>query len=139
MKKNTNKVKRTPEEKKKLNWKIAEIVYYSIGGIILTAALVCGVLASFLNSMDGRFSSHPFYPLLKAQSEFFTWLGINQTFASSALILFIISLVYFLCVFAFFANRADDLEKRETQRKKRQKQLQEFKKQALEANTNSEK
>ena len=117
------KAKRTPEQIKELNWKIAEIIWYSIGGIVLVGGFVFSVLGLLIMNMDGNFKHHPFYPLYESQAEFFEWLGFGSTYANAGLVLILISIVYFLIVFVAFAKRADINTKRNRQKQERKKSL----------------
>ncbi len=117
------KRKRTAEEKKELNWKIAEAIWYSIGGIVLVGGIVFSLLGLLIMNMDGNFTKHPLYPLYKAQGEFYAWLGQGTSFANTGLVLILFSIVYFLIVFYLFSRRADIKEKRLRQKKERKKNL----------------
>ena len=118
-----NKVKRTAEQKKELNLKIAEIVWYSLGGIILTGGLVFSILGLLIMNMKDNFTKHPFYGLYEAQGKFFEWLGFGSTFANAGLVLILVSILYFVIVFYVFANFADVKQKREKGRKEKKKSL----------------
>lgn len=118
-----NKVKRTPEQIKELNWKIAEIIWYSIGGIILAGGLVFSVLGLLIMNMSENFNYHPFYPLYKAQGEFFNWLGFGSTYANAGLVLILVGLVYFLIVLYVFANINDVKVKKQASKIERKKNL----------------
>ncbi len=126
MKKNKEKKVRSAEAKKKLNRKIAEIIYIVIGGIVMLAGVVSLVLATFINNMDGAFTSHPFYPLYQFQTSFFETLGFGTDFRRFGTLLVILSLIYFLIVFYVFAAKADIDEKKSKQKKLREQNLKKF-------------
>ena len=113
------KRKRTKEEKNELNWKIAEIIWYSIGGIILTAGVVFSFLGLLIVNMNGNFKYHPFYELYKSQASFFSWLGFGSSYANLGLMLLLISVIYFVIVISIFARRSDIKEKKLKRSKER--------------------
>lgn len=117
------RVKRTPEQQKELNWKIAEIIWYAIGGVILLGGLVFSVLGLLIMNMTENFNNHVFYPLYKAQGEFFSWLGFGSTYANAGLVLILIGLVYFLIVIYAFANLTDVKNKKQAAKVERKKNL----------------
>lgn len=117
------RIKRTPEQQKELNWKIAEIIWYSIGGIIMLGGLVFSVLGLLIMNMNENFNHHAFYPLYKAQGEFFAWLGFGSTYANAGLVLILVGLVYFLIVIYAFANFSDVKSKKQAARVERKKNL----------------
>lgn len=113
------KRKRTKEETKELNWKIAEIIWYSIGGIILLGGLTFSVMGVMIMNMNGNFKYHPFYGLYQSQSAFFKWLGFGSSYANLGVMLILISMLYFVIVFYIFARRADIKDKKTKQNKER--------------------
>lgn len=117
------KKKRTSAQKKELNWKIAEIIWYSIGGIVLVGGLVFSILGMLIMNMDGNFTKHALYPLYKSQGEFISWLGFGSSYANIGLMLILIALVYFFIVFFIFAKRADVKAKKNRLNKKSHKLL----------------
>ncbi len=117
------KQKMTSAQKSELNWKIAEIIWYSIGGIILLAGVVFSVLGLLIINMEGNFTHHPFYPLYKAQGEFFGWLGFGSTFSNAGLMLILFAVVYFCIVFYIFAKRQDIKDKKKKIKNNREKSL----------------
>ncbi len=106
------KKKRTKEEVKELNWKIAEIIWYSIGGIVLVGGLVFSVLGLLIINMEGNFKYHPFYGLYESQAKFFKWLGFGNSYANLGIMMILVSLLYFVIVFYIFAKRVDVKEKK---------------------------
>ncbi len=106
------KRKRTKEEVKELNWKIAEIIWYTIGGIVLIGGLVFSVLGLLIINMEGNFNNHPFYGLYESQAKFFKWLGFGNSYANLGIMMILVSLIYFVIVFYIFANRVDVKEKK---------------------------
>lgn len=113
------KSKRTAEEKKELNWKIAEIIWYSIGGIILAGGLTFSILGLLIVNMSGNFKNHPFYQLYLAQNRFISWLGWGGSYAEIGLMLILLALVYFIIAISLFARRQDAKEKRLKKAKER--------------------
>ena len=70
---------RTSHQKAKKDLKVAEIVYYSIGGLALLVGLVFSVFGIILlNPVKENFENHP---LKIAQDAFFGWLKLDTTFA----------------------------------------------------------
>ena len=118
-----NKRKRTAEEVKELNWKIAEIIWYSIGGVVLLGGLVFSILGLLVLNMDGNFNNHPLYPLYEAQGKFFEWLGFGSTYANAGLVLILCGIVYMLIVFYAFSKRAEVNDKKAKQKQTRKKNL----------------
>lgn len=118
-----NKVKRTPEQRKELNSKIAEIIWYSIGGIVLIGGFVFSILGLLIMNMRNNFTTHPFYPLYEAQGRFFSWLGFGSTYANAGLMLILVAVVYLIIVFYIFSNIADVKEKRNKNKKIQKKSL----------------
>lgn len=104
--------KRTKEEVKALNWKIAEIIWYSLGGIVLVGGLVFSVLGLLIINMEGNFKNHPFYGLYESQAKFFNWLGFGNSYANLGIMMILLALVYFVIVFYIFAKRVDVQEKK---------------------------
>lgn len=117
-KEKNKKKKRSLEERKELNWKIAEIIWYSIGGIILLGGLTFSTLGILIMNMDGNFNNHVLYPLYQSQGEFITWLGFGSSYANLGLMLILIAIIYFAIVFFAFSKRADIKAKRKRQAKK---------------------
>ena len=114
------KVKRTAEQKKELNLKIAEIIWYALGGVVFVGGLVFSILGLIVRNLSGNFTDHP---LIIAQKEFFAWLKFGSSYANAGLVLLLVSLLYFIIVFFIFANIADVKQKREKNRKERKKSL----------------
>lgn len=113
------KAKRTKESKKELNWKIAEIIWYSIGGIALIGGFVFSILGLMIVNMSGNFKKHPFYGLYQSQGKFFNWLGFGSSYANLGVMLIIFSTVYLIIVFYIFAKRADIKTKKSQKAKER--------------------
>ena len=73
---NSTSIKTTDKAVKDLQ--IAEIVYYSIGGIILLTGLVFSIFGVILlNPITQNFENSI---ILQAQKAFFEWLNISTTF-----------------------------------------------------------
>ncbi len=101
------KRERSKQEKQELNWKIAEVIWYSIGGIFFVGGLVFSVLGFLIINMDGNFKYHPFYGIYKSQAAFIKWLGFGSNYANLGVMLIVLSVIYLLIVTYIFANRAD--------------------------------
>jgi len=112
---------RTSQQKAKKDLKVAEIVYYSIGGLALLIGLVFSVFGVILlNPAKENFENHP---LKIAQDAFFNWLKLDSTFAQAGLVLMACAVIYFLIVFAIFAKKGDEVSRRNDLKKSRQRQV----------------
>lgn len=112
---------RTSHQKAKTDLKVAEIVYYSIGGLALLVGLVFSVFGIILlNPVKENFENHP---LKIAQDAFFGWLKLDTTFAQAGLVLMACAVIYFLIVFSIFAKKGDEVSKRDDLKKSRQRQV----------------
>ena len=112
---------RTSQQKAKKDLKVAEIVYYSIGGLALFVGLVFSMFGVILlNPIKENFEDHP---LKIAQDAFFNWLKIDTTFAQAGLVLMACAVIYFLIVFAIFAKKGDEVSRRDDLKKSRQRQV----------------
>lgn len=112
------KKKRTREETKELNWKIAEIIWYSIGFIGLVGGFVFSTLGLLIINMEGNFKYHPFYSLYQSQEGFFKWVSkwsdfnFGGNYANLGVMLIVVSVVYLIIVFSIFAKNADIKERK---------------------------
>ena len=99
----------------------AEIVYYSIGGIVLLTGLVFSIFGVILlNPITPNFEGSP---LLEAQTAFFQWLKINTTFEKAGFVLMALAIVYFLITFSIFSKKGDEVLKKVNLKKSRQRQV----------------
>ena len=118
-----NRVARTAEQKKELNLKIAEIVWYSLGGVIAIGGIVFSILGLIVRNVFLFDQTNSNHPLRVAESEFFSWLGFGSSYANAGLVLILVAILYFAIVFFVFANVADVKQKREKHRKENKKSL----------------
>ena len=115
------KVILSPQEKAKKDLKVAEIVYYSIGGVVLLLGLLCSICGVILlNPVKQNFED---FFLKEAETAIFTWLKWETNFANAGLILLLIAFVYFLLVFSIFVKKADEVSKKSDFKKSRQRQV----------------
>lgn len=108
-------------EKKKRDFKIAEIVYYSIGGIVLLIGFVFSIFGTILLNPSKANFENTF--LKKAETSIFSWLNWNSNFISAGLTLMLVATIYFIIVFMIFTKKADTLEKIVVSKKSRQRQV----------------
>ena len=108
-------------EKAVRDLRAAEIVYYSIGGIVLLAGLVFSIFGVILlNPITPNFEGSL---LLEAQTSFFEWLKINTTFEKAGFVLMAIAIIYFLITFSIFSKKGDEVLKKVNLKKSRQRQV----------------
>ena len=107
--KNTTKAKR--------DLKIAEIVYYSIGGVALALGVLFSIFGLILLNPTKQNFEDSF--LKQAQDSFFSWLKI----ATAGFVLMLCAIVYFVIVFAIFTRKGDKVEKIVNSKKSRQRQV----------------
>ena len=99
----------------------AEIVYYSIGGLILLTGIVFSIFGLILlNPIKPNFEDSI---ILQAQTSFFEWLQIPTTFEQAGFVLMIVAIIYFLITFAIFAKKGDEVTKKVNNKKSRQRQV----------------
>lgn len=117
-----NKKNRTPQEKARRDLMIAEIVYYSLGGLVLVTGIVFSIFGLILiNPVKANFEDSA---LLEAQTKFFEWLKLeNVDFQTAGLVLMAAAIIYFMIVLAIFAKKGDDVLKKSNQRSTRQRQI----------------
>lgn len=108
-------------EKTKRDLKIAEIIYYSIGGIVLTLGVIFSIFGLILLNPTQENFENTF--LKKAETGFFEWMNIDSNFASAGIVLMLIAIVYFVIVFAIFTRKGDKVEKITNSKKSRQRQV----------------
>lgn len=115
------KVARTSQEKAKRDLKIAEIVYYSIGGVAMALGVIFSVFGLILINPAKENFENSF--LKVAETNFFNWLHWNATFSSAGMLLMVCATVYFFIVFAVFSRKGDEVSKRSDLKKSRQRQV----------------
>lgn len=108
-------------EKTKRDLKIAEIIYYSIGGIVLTLGVIFSIFGLILLNPTQENFENTF--LKKAETGFFEWMNIDSNFASAGIVLMLIAIVYFVIIFAIFTRKGDKVEKITNSKKSRQRQV----------------
>lgn len=119
--------------------KIAEIIWVSVGGALMTCGVICLILSMIINNLGsdgGLITDNPLYPLITAQENFKEWWNgwvfIKMTsFASLGTWLVIISCAYLLIVFAVYASKQDAMDKKEKAKKLREKNMLKLKEQAV--------
>lgn len=108
-------------EKKKRDFKIAEIIYYSIGGVILLIGFVFSILGVILLNPSKENFENTF--LKQAETSIFSWLNWDSNFVSAGLTLMIIATIYFIIIFLIFTRKADEVERIVVNKKSRQRQV----------------
>ena len=130
---NLDNLKKT-QSRKELSSKIAEIIWVSIGSIILLGGVACLVLSIVINNIgtdSTNMYSSPLFFLVEAQDAFVSWLNewskLNITsFGNLGLYLVLIAVVYLLIVIAVYAARQDNLDKKAKAKKLREKNARRF-------------
>lgn len=115
------KVTRTSQEKAKRDLKIAEIVYYSIGGVAMTLGVIFSIFGLILINPAKENFENSFLKI--AETNFFNWLHWNTTFSSAGVLLMVCATIYFFIVFAIFSRKGDEISKRSDLKKSRQRQV----------------
>lgn len=116
---NSKKINTTDKETRDLA--TAEIVYYSIGGLILLTGIVFSIFGLILlNPITPNFEDSI---ILEAQTAFFEWLQIPTTFEQAGFVLMIVAIIYFLITFSIFAKKGDEVLKKSNLKKSRQRQV----------------
>lgn len=124
--------KRTSRERKELNSKIAEIIWLSLAGVILLSGLLSAIAGVLIDSISGNFKNSPLYFLIEAQDGLFNWVESwwtgypFPTFASTALVLLGIGLVFLLLILLVYSNKQEIDEKKEKARKLRESNVKRF-------------
>lgn len=130
---NLDKLKKT-QSKKELSAKIAEIIWVTLGGLVLLCGVVCLVLSIVINNIGTdttNMYSHPLFFLVEWQDAFVTWFNewskaSITSFSNLGLWLVICSVIYLLIVIAVYANRQDNLDKKAKAKKLREKNARKF-------------
>ena len=143
---NLEKLKKT-QSKKETSVKIAEIIWMSIGGLVLLCGVVCLILSIVINNIGTdttNMYNSPLYFLVEWQDAFVTWLNgwskLNiKSFSHLGLWLVICSVVYLLIVLAVYASKQDGLDKKLKAKKLRERNARKFlEEQALNEEKNKE-
>ena len=130
---NLDKLKKT-QSKKELSGKIAEIIWVTLGGLVLLCGVVCLILSIVINNIgtdSTNMYSSPLFFLVEWQDAFVTWFnewskaGITS-FGNLGLWLVICSVVYLLIVIAVYATKQDNLDKKAKAKKLREKNARKF-------------
>ena len=130
---NLEKLKKT-QSKKDLSAKIAEIIWLSIGGLVLLCGVVCLIWSIVINNIGTdttNMYSSPLYFLVEWQDAFITWLNgwtklEIKSVSQMGLWLVLGSVVYLLIVLAAYATRQDNLDKKAKAKKLREKNARKF-------------
>ena len=131
---NLDKIKKT-QSRKELSSKIAEIIWVSLGGLVLFAGVACLVLSIVINNIGTdttNMYTSPLYFLVEAQDGFVNWVnswwaesGI-KSFGQLGLWLVLGSVVYLLIVIAVYASKQDNIDKKARAKKLREKNARKF-------------
>ena len=143
---NLENLKKT-QAKKDTSVKVAEVIWMSIGGLVLLCGVVCLILSIVINNIGTdttNMYNSPLYFLVEWQDAFVTWLNgwskLNiKSFSHLGLWLVICSVVYLLIVLAVYASKQDGLDKKLKAKKLREKNARKFlEEQALNEEKNKE-
>lgn len=108
-------------EKTKRDFKIAEIVYYSIGGIVLFVGFLFSIFGVILfNPVKANFENTF---LKQAETAIFNFLNWNTDFTHAGLVLMIIATIYFAIIFLIFTKKGDNIDRISIQKQTRQRQF----------------
>lgn len=143
---NLENLKKT-QAKKDTSVKVAEVIWMSIGGLVLLCGVVCFILSIVINNIGTdttNMYNSPLYFLVEWQDAFVTWLNgwskLNiKSFSHLGLWLVICSVVYLLIVLAVYASKQDGLDKKLKAKKLRERNARKFlEEQALNEEKNKE-
>lgn len=143
---NLENLKKT-QAKKDTSVKVAEVIWMSIGGLVLLCGVVCLILSIVINNIGTdttNMYNSPLYFLVEWQDAFVTWLNgwskLNiKSFSHLGLWLVICSVVYLLIVLAVYASKQDGLDKKLKAKKLRERNARKFlEEQALNEEKNKE-
>lgn len=143
---NLENLKKT-QTKKDTSVKVAEVIWMSIGGLVLLCGVVCLILSIVINNIGTdttNMYNSPLYFLVEWQDAFVTWLNgwskLNiKSFSHLGLWLVICSVVYLLIVLAVYASKQDGLDKKLKAKKLRERNARKFlEEQALNEEKNKE-
>lgn len=130
---NLEKLKKT-QSKKDVSAKIAEIIWLSIGGLVLLCGVVCLIWSIVINNIGTdttNMYSSPLFFLVEWQDAFITWLNgwsklEVKSVSQMGLWLVIGSAIYLLIVLAAYATRQDNIDKKAKAKKLREKNARKF-------------
>ena len=130
---NLEKLKKT-QSKKDVSAKIAEIIWLSIGGLVLLCGVVCLIWSIVINNIGTdttNMYSSPLFFLVEWQDAFITWLNgwsklEVKSVSQMGLWLVLGSVVYLLIVLAAYATRQDNIDKKAKAKKLREKNARKF-------------
>ena len=130
---NLENLKKT-QAKKDTSVKVAEVIWMSIGGLVLLCGVVCLILSIVINNIGTdttNMYNSPLYFLVEWQDAFVTWLNgwskLNiKSFSHLGLWLVICSVVYLLIVLAVYAYKQDGLDKKLKAKKLRERNARKF-------------
>ena len=130
---NLENLKKT-QAKKDTSVKVAEVIWMSIGGLVLLCGVVCLILSIVINNIGTdttNMYNSPLYFLVEWQDAFVTWLNgwskLNiKSFSHLGLWLVICSVVYLLIVLAVYASKQDGLDKKLKAKKLRERNARKF-------------
>ena len=130
---NLEKLKKT-QSKKETSVKIAEIIWMSIGGLVLLCGVVCLIWSIVINNIGTdttNMYSSPLFFLVEWQDAFITWLNgwsklEVKSVSQMGLWLVLGSAIYLLIVLAAYATRQDNIDKKAKAKKLREKNARKF-------------
>ena len=130
---NLEKLKKT-QSKKDVSAKVAEIIWLSIGGLVLLCGVVCLIWSIVINNIGTdttNMYSSPLFFLVEWQDAFITWLNgwsklEVKSVSQMGLWLVIGSAIYLLIVLAVYATRQDNIDKKAKAKKLREKNARKF-------------
>lgn len=130
---NLEKLKKT-QSRKEVSAKVAEIIWLSIGSLVLLCGVVCLILSIVINNIgtdSTNMYSSPLFFLVEWQDAFVVWFNeftklTIKSFANLGLWLVIGSVIYLLIVIAAYASRQDNLDKKAKAKKLREKNARKF-------------
>ena len=130
---NLEKLKKSQLNKAK-GTKVAEIIWLSIGGLILLSGIACLVLTIIINNIGTdttNMYSNPLFFLVEAQDAFVEWfVGWSKIEISSfndiGIGLIVIAAIYLLIVFAVYGAKQDAADKKAKAKKLRESNARKF-------------
>ena len=130
---NLEKLKKT-QSKKDVSAKVAEVIWMSIGGLVLLCGVVCLIWSIVINNIGTdttNMYSSPLFFLVEWQDAFITWLNgwsklEVKSVSQMGLWLVLGSAIYLLIVLAVYATRQDNIDKKAKAKKLREKNARKF-------------
>ena len=130
---NLEKLKKT-QSKKDVSAKVAEVIWMSIGGLVLLCGVVCLIWSIVINNIGTdttNMYSSPLFFLVEWQDAFITWLNgwsklEVKSVSQMGLWLVLGSAIYLLIVLAAYATRQDNIDKKAKAKKLREKNARKF-------------